>query len=685
MGPERKITFVSEAMGVKLNRGSDGMVRVVSVQETSRSIIRDGDVYAGDIIREAASVDLRRPLTKVMWSDTVAFLKLSDRPLTLLVAKELSDVPSAVVEELNRVTKEDSPNSSSLPKQRRQRRQPTRKEVEEEKYEIGKEPHQYYSPSPASGIESIADTEAMIHDSIEIIDRSAAEGGEESLIIPIVHASSIEQDDSLTEGINQTENIEHNDSPTKFIDHTENIKHDGLDEVVDCNEEATLSAHTCESIEGESELEERKSNLDHMDMNNVVTGSTPEKFTSMQRSESSSPGVCNFLEAVTTEENNSDKGDEETTKIDELAAFNPSITEYKSLADNGSDISSESESETSLSFEEIAAVDKSLCAPSLRKDIIFLPKDENAITSPNQGWTNESWLACKQTRKLNMCCEVSRKVKGRFLFWSNDEQVVRTLAVFTDPDIILICREPTNMAEVQSSLTDIPAKIFESMTTDSFAVAETVIDLKTCKMRLSPLTTPSSVCENTEEESEKNSKQGSCGSGQMSSYFDLITPIETIALSAVFQANSESNDSENALQKTFRCELALKNALLNAHGLASGNDADASWQHQVILGSLYSHVISGNYGYLERALAIVPYSIINGTDNSGFTALHHACIRRSSKAVKLLLTAGADASIPSLRSGKTPCHLSAEKVSHYYGFQFITPRIFFNETKPIIA
>ena len=665
VGAERNVIFASEAMGVKLNRGSDGIIRVVSV-ENGRSIVREGDIYSGDVIREAANVDLRRPLTKVMWSDTVAFLKTSSRPLTLVVAEELSDVPSSVVEELSRARKESSPSSMS----KMRRGQPTRREAEEEKYEIGKEPYQYYGPSPASGIESVAETEAMIQDSVKHYDESVQEivtDGEELLTIPTEQTASIKLNKLPTESINRIENIEQSDYPIESIDQIESIQNDGPGDVVKCNEEGNTSAQTCGNFENESQIiEERKLNVDDMDMRNDNT-ETPEKIMAMQCCENPAQDVCNIVGANIADDKNIDKGNE--GKVEEISTFNPKSSEYKSLADNGSVVSCESK--TSLSFEETSEVEQDAYAPSLRKDIIFLPQDGNAITSPIQGWTNESWLACKHKRKLSMCCEVSKKVKGRFLFWSrNDEPVVRTLAVFTDPDIILITRKPTNMAEVQSALTDIPPNIFDNMTTDSFAVAETVIDLKTCKMRLSPLTTPSSVCENSLEEHEKDSKHGSaCDSDQTLSYFDFITPTETISLSAVVHASSENShgksneNSEIALQKTFRCELALKNALLNAHGPTSGNNIDASWQHQIILGSLHSHVISGNYGILERALAAVPSSIINGTDNSGFTALHHACIRRSSKAVTLLLAAGADASIPSLKSGKTPCHFCAEKVS----------------------
>jgi tetratricopeptide (TPR) repeat protein len=76
-GPERSIIFYSEALGIKLNRGPDGMVRVLSVApNTPASPVAKsgGDIQMGDIVREAAGVDIRRPITNVMWGDTVRLL-----------------------------------------------------------------------------------------------------------------------------------------------------------------------------------------------------------------------------------------------------------------------------------------------------------------------------------------------------------------------------------------------------------------------------------------------------------------------------------------------------------------------------------------------------------------------------------------------------------------------------------
>ncbi|KAL3904438.1 MAG: hypothetical protein SGILL_010068, partial [Bacillariaceae sp.] len=89
-GPERDVVFLSEALGIKLNRGPDGIVRVIEVSPDvpGSPIAREGDIHVGDVIREAAGVDIRRPITNIMWGDTVALIKMAPRPITLVVAKE---------------------------------------------------------------------------------------------------------------------------------------------------------------------------------------------------------------------------------------------------------------------------------------------------------------------------------------------------------------------------------------------------------------------------------------------------------------------------------------------------------------------------------------------------------------------------------------------------------------------
>mmetsp|Transcript_5012 Transcript_5012/g.11063 ORF Transcript_5012/g.11063 Transcript_5012/m.11063 type:complete len:681 (+) Transcript_5012:117-2159(+) len=91
-GPERTVTFLSDNMGITLNRGTDGIVRVVGVVnlQPGSVILRKGKICAGDLVREAGGVDLRRPITATMWGDTVALIKMAPRPLHFIVAKEIT-------------------------------------------------------------------------------------------------------------------------------------------------------------------------------------------------------------------------------------------------------------------------------------------------------------------------------------------------------------------------------------------------------------------------------------------------------------------------------------------------------------------------------------------------------------------------------------------------------------------
>jgi hypothetical protein len=108
---ERTVVFYDGVMGIKLNRGSDGFVRILSTNilppNDPQLARREGTIASGDVIREVAGVDLRRPITNPMWGDTVALIKISKRPVTFIVAKELSTPPLGVQEELSKAQLEE--------------------------------------------------------------------------------------------------------------------------------------------------------------------------------------------------------------------------------------------------------------------------------------------------------------------------------------------------------------------------------------------------------------------------------------------------------------------------------------------------------------------------------------------------------------------------------------------------
>jgi tetratricopeptide (TPR) repeat protein len=113
-GNEREILFLSEALGIKLNRGPDGIVRVIEVSPEipGSPISREGTISVGDVIREVAGVDLRRPITNIMWGDTVAFIKMAPRPIVIVVAEELSPPPSISQQRRTAAAHALSPESS---------------------------------------------------------------------------------------------------------------------------------------------------------------------------------------------------------------------------------------------------------------------------------------------------------------------------------------------------------------------------------------------------------------------------------------------------------------------------------------------------------------------------------------------------------------------------------------------
>jgi ankyrin repeat protein len=129
---------------------------------------------------------------------------------------------------------------------------------------------------------------------------------------------------------------------------------------------------------------------------------------------------------------------------------------------------------------------------------------------------------------------------------------------------------------------------------------------------------------------------------------------------------------------TTKFEDAISNVLFSAHALVEGCEDDLrAGTHQVVLGTLHSHVIGGNDKMLEAALAnvlrssvddasdhnmvTVDSSIIDSRDLNWKTPLHYACERRQPHAISLLVNAGANCTSP-IHSATTPLHLCAERL-----------------------
>jgi len=171
----------------------------------------------------------------------------------------------------------------------------------------------------------------------------------------------------------------------------------------------------------------------------------------------------------------------------------------------------------------------------LVKDFIFSSYfDDSASVSSQQtsttttnnlnNFTNTKWIAESYLRDLIACGNVFLFEKGRH-FWQNGQFVPRMLALYTD--LIVIGRQPKDAAEIRTSLDYPPTAtaaadqqeeqhddepdLFHGMTDNklinSFLVAENVIDLNTCKLRRSKMTTSMLDSDNVSVASIASSQQ----------------------------------------------------------------------------------------------------------------------------------------------------------------------------------
>lgn len=316
-------------------------------------------------------------------------------------------------------------------------------------------------------------------------------------------------------------------------------------------------------------------------------------------------------------------------------------------------------------------------AALLGAEIIF----ENNKDRCYNGWDNLRWMAYSGIRKISAAEPVYRYSKGRNgLLWNTDEYEQRKLAVYEHPNVILILREASCLAELRD-LMELPhdAKFDESALSAHLFV-ESVIDPKTAKLRLSPLTTATSIIPEMRNECARRR-----------STFELINPAESISLSAVRlrkDGEKSSFTDSGAFLETSGVEYVLIKSICSAYELShDANELqynDFAWKHQIILGTLHSFVVLGNQKHLDLAIhqalrskdgqsnldvAIQQASekqnprflnprIIDAMDESGKTALHYACESRFSSAVDLLAKAGADVNLRI--EDLTPCHICSK-------------------------
>lgn len=96
VGNERQVLFYTNSLGIRLNRGTDGYVRILSVSQLDNDEDRVGDIFDGDVVREVNGVNLRHtPIDSSDWKMIIGLMKMSTRPLKIVVAEELFNVDSS--------------------------------------------------------------------------------------------------------------------------------------------------------------------------------------------------------------------------------------------------------------------------------------------------------------------------------------------------------------------------------------------------------------------------------------------------------------------------------------------------------------------------------------------------------------------------------------------------------------
>jgi hypothetical protein len=311
-------------------------------------------------------------------------------------------------------------------------------------------------------------------------------------------------------------------------------------------------------------------------------------------------------------------------------------------------------------------------------EILFSRSD----TKKYNGWDNLRWMAYSGTRRLKYLEPVYRFIEKpkTFLAWaSGEEYLERRLAVYQEPNIILVLRTPENLVEVKAIL-DIDEESIGDLSV--YWIVESVVDPHTSKLRLSPLTTVTSVLKSVQD---NEFRRRSC--------FELITPMHesSIILSAVRirggQASKTSFIDSGAFLETSSVEHCLKKSICDAFKKDSDafTESDSSWKHQIILGTLHSYVILGNKSMLDEGIrnarksqlqelqklgglqneADVNYldpRLVDALDESGKTPLHYACSSRFTAAVLCLVSAGANVNLKMDPHNETPLHLCAKKL-----------------------
>lgn len=647
-GPEREVMFISEALGIKLNRGSDGIVRVLSVSPNTPSspVARNGRIEAGDVVREAVGVDIRRPITNIMWGDTVALIKMAPRPIILTVAKELSEVPPTVAEEMRRALYA-SPSGT---------------------------PSSVFRPSPSSGDGSTKDLVNTQQATVSPFENSPTEDGDAVAVANTPHDAVT---DAPSVAATEVEEPSAEVVIPSLLDEEEEEDADEEDVAVVVGHTAGIDRSEAEpsdkepsdappAPEGGDTAEIEESEAEPSD--NEPSDAPPEP-------EGVDTGEIEQCKAEPNDKEPSDAPPEPEKSADSLNSIGTDEPLAATAGSAGDDIGVLSGTEASPDDTPVEGSLRDEEARVVHGEILF----SRTVVDAYNGWDSLRWMSYSGVRKVQLYQSVFRFVgKKKNLFWTATGTgfAKRKLIIYEEPNVILVVRSP-NEGEI-ATLLDISdaSEIAEAeKAAESYHVVESVIEPQTCKLRLAPLTTVTSLAPEG-----ANERRRSC--------FELVTPVETIVLSAVHVRNDakkveRSFADSGAFLETFATETAVAKALCKAHANEEDIgklDTEIMWKHQIVLGTLHSHVLSGNQKILQQAIQYavaatqdddtkgslkpgqLPSKIIDARDENGHTALYYACSRRMAPAVSALTNAGADVNFKIHPTGLTPCHICARNL-----------------------
>ena len=598
----------------------------------------------GDVVREVGGVDIRRPITNIMWGDTVALVKMAPRPITFVVSPELSETPAAVVEEIRKANEE--PDVALRPSPAIED-DPVRDAMNSTTTATTQ---QEVSPPVGGDSSSVADIAADTSASIatagtELEPPPAAE--ERAAVGKMPSENVVEEAGSDDRGAD-LETAEEAVGTPQQPDTIEQAS-DEKEPALETAEEAVGTPQQPDTIEQASDEKEPA-----LETAEEAVGTPHQPDTIGQASDEKEPAIANA----------------QNTEIGDSVSDKASSEQLKDAQDEVVDIGTEGETESSNKLTEGTTVEgvpnKSLLdeddvdesEPIASEGATTLPNEEERMiggeilfernSPPNYcGWDNLQWLSYSGVRKVRCCQPCFRLLESekKQVFWTskNISYLPRVLAIYNEPNLILVLRRPSSPEEVHTllGLPEIAELDDAENAVDNYLIVESVIEPSLCKLRLSPLTTPTSLAPDGADE-----RRSSC--------FELITPSESILLSSVsirsgVKRNEKSFSDSGAFLETSATETALASTISGSHDLAKDigqQGISLAWKHNLILGSLFNLVVFGDGKALDEALQQAKDRVkVDEEDDNGLSALYYACIRRNAHAANSLVAAGAATNI----------------------------------------